>query len=114
LCDQYEPENALGIPEISVSQARILSYVRDPDADIGNEVRQQAGAKGVHTKGDQAADLIDRLGGRDLGLSPNQEEEITDGLNNLYQRPEEETGSEDEHQNRLVGIWKKPLSRGMN
>jgi hypothetical protein len=37
LRDQYEPESASGIPEISVSYAWILSSVRHPDAHIGNE-----------------------------------------------------------------------------
>jgi hypothetical protein len=38
--DQHEPESASGIPEISVSYARILSSLRDPDAHIGDEARQ--------------------------------------------------------------------------
>jgi hypothetical protein len=59
-------------------------------------------------------DLIDRLGERDLKLSPNQEEETANSPNDLYQWPEEEDGSKDERQNPLVGIWKKTLSRRMN
>jgi hypothetical protein len=43
-------------------------------------------------------------------LSPNQEEEIADDPNDLSERREEEDGSEDEHQNPLVGIWNKSLS----
>jgi hypothetical protein len=59
-------------------------------------------------------DVIDRLGERDLELSPNQEEETADNPNDLCQLPEEEDGSKGEYQNPLVGIQKKPLSRGMN
>jgi hypothetical protein len=114
LSDQYEPESASGIREISVSYAWILSSVRGPDANIGDEARQQARAEHTHAEGDPAVDLIDRLGERDLELSPNQEEETADGPNDLYQRPEEEDGSEDEHHKPLAGIWEKLLSRGMN
>jgi hypothetical protein len=72
-------------------------------------VHQQARAEHAHAEGDPAVDLIDQLGERDLELSPDQEEETSDGPIDLYQRPEEEDGSEDEHQNSLVGIWKKTI-----
>jgi hypothetical protein len=89
LYDEYEPEGVSGIPEIPVSYAWNLSSVRDPDADIGDDAREQARAEHVHTEGDVDVNLIDRLGERDLELSPNQEEETADGPNDLCQRPEE-------------------------
>jgi hypothetical protein len=59
LRDQDEPESASGIPEISVSCVRILSSVRDPDADIGNEAGREARAEHARAEGDAAVDLID-------------------------------------------------------
>jgi hypothetical protein len=114
LRDQYEPESASRIREVSVSYTCILLSVRDPDADIGDEVRQQARAEHAHAEGDPGVYLIDRLGERDLELSSNQKEETADGPNDLNQRPEEENRPEDERQNPLAVIWKKPLSRDMN
>jgi hypothetical protein len=52
LRDQYESESGPGIPEIFVSYAWILSSIRDRDADIGDEVHQQARAEHAHAEGD--------------------------------------------------------------